>query len=270
MSSIKCPNCNLTNWVTEASCKRCRYVFHPSPVKTVIPESYVSASEQLPVEVGSSTYPSNRVQPVHHYFPPSVNLKTGLAVASMVLGIVSLPTSLFLIGLVLAPIGLILGILALTKASKKPNIYGGKGFAIAGITTSSVALIFVVPLIAAIAIPNLLAARRAANEGSAISSLRTLHGAQQTYMAIHDTEVCGDLTTLGSAKLIDSVLATGEKAGYRYEVTVSSERIGCDLFATPISKSTGTRSFMISHDGVSRGADKKGLMADKNDPRLGQ
>src|SRR5499433_4426903 len=44
-------------------------------------------------------------------------------------------------------------------------------------------VVAIIGIIAAIAIPNLLAARRAANEGSAISSLRTLHGAQMTYQA---------------------------------------------------------------------------------------
>ena len=44
-------------------------------------------------------------------------------------------------------------------------------------------VVVIIGIIAAIAIPNLLAARRAANEGSAIASLRTLHGAQMTYQA---------------------------------------------------------------------------------------
>ena len=46
-------------------------------------------------------------------------------------------------------------------------------------------VVVIIGIIAAIAIPNLLAARRAANEGSAIASLRTLHGAQSTYFATH-------------------------------------------------------------------------------------
>src|ERR1700716_956142 len=42
-------------------------------------------------------------------------------------------------------------------------------------------VVVIIGIIAAIAIPNLLAARRSANEGSAISGMRTLHGAQFTY-----------------------------------------------------------------------------------------
>ena len=44
-------------------------------------------------------------------------------------------------------------------------------------------VVVIIGIIAAIAIPNLLAARRSSNEGSAISSLRTYHGAQTTYQA---------------------------------------------------------------------------------------
>jgi len=44
-------------------------------------------------------------------------------------------------------------------------------------------VVVIIGIIAAIAIPNLLAARRSANEGSAISTLRTYHGAQMTYQA---------------------------------------------------------------------------------------
>ncbi len=44
-------------------------------------------------------------------------------------------------------------------------------------------VVAIIGIIAAIAIPNLLASRRAANEGSAQSSLRTIHSSQATYQA---------------------------------------------------------------------------------------
>jgi type IV pilus assembly protein PilA len=44
-------------------------------------------------------------------------------------------------------------------------------------------VVVIIGIIAAIAIPNLLASRRAANEASAISALRTLTSAQATYQA---------------------------------------------------------------------------------------
>src|SRR5207253_5597395 len=79
-------------------------------------------------------------------------------------------------------------------------------------------VVVIIGIIAAIAIPNLLASRRAANEGSAISACRTLHGAQAAYASTYGG---GDyagaigagttqaLTDLGAQNLIDSVLASG-------------------------------------------------------------
>lgn len=220
--------------------------------------------------------PENPVKPVYreNNYRPQYNqpdfsrtpatLKSGLAVASMVLGILGFVTAIFLVGFVFAFIGLILGIVALVKASKHPMIYGGKGFAIAGIALG-VLPVLTVPIIAAIAIPNLLAARRAANEGSAISSIRTLSAAEATYMATNASSKCGELNQLGAAQLIDSVLASGEKTGYRFQ-TVNSPFGGCEITATPISASTGTRSFYFStEDGLIRAGKKNGQRADKND-----
>src|SRR3982751_1315665 len=85
-------------------------------------------------------------------------------------------------------------------------------------------VVVIIGIIAAIAIPNLLAARRSANEGSAISSLRTLHGAQMTYGATYGsgnyagaTGAAGTnaaLSELAAANvnLIDGQLGTGTKS----------------------------------------------------------
>ena len=87
-------------------------------------------------------------------------------------------------------------------------------------------VVVIIGIIAAIAIPNLLASRRAANEASAISSLRTFHGAQMAYQAtIGSGNYAGApgsalntqaFTDLGALNLIDSVLATASKSGYRF------------------------------------------------------
>src|SRR5690606_2397105 len=78
-------------------------------------------------------------------------------------------------------------------------------------------VVVIIGIIAAIAIPNLLAARRSANEGSAISSLRTLHGAQMTYNATSGNGNFAQLMTdLSAVALIDNVLASGEKSNYEF------------------------------------------------------
>ncbi|HJP95668.1 MAG TPA: prepilin-type N-terminal cleavage/methylation domain-containing protein, partial [Pyrinomonadaceae bacterium] len=69
-------------------------------------------------------------------------------------------------------------------------------------------VVAIIGIIAAIAIPNLLASRRAANEGSAQSSLRTIHSAQATYQATSGNGAyAGSLATLNGVNLIDSVLS---------------------------------------------------------------
>src|SRR5436853_3147689 len=78
-------------------------------------------------------------------------------------------------------------------------------------------VVAIIGIIAAIAIPNLLASRRAANEGSAQSSLRTIHSAQSTYQSTSGNGAFStDLTTLGTVNLIDPVLKLGSKSGYNF------------------------------------------------------
>ena len=65
----------------------------------------------------------------------NVSEKTGMAVASMVLGILSLVLICIGLGVILAIIGFVLGIVSLYQNQ------GGKGMAVAGISTSSITLV---------------------------------------------------------------------------------------------------------------------------------
>src|SRR5690606_2441752 len=122
-------------------------------------------------------------------------------------------------------------------------------------------VVVIIGIIAAIAIPNLLAARRSANEGSAVSSLRTLHGANVTYQA---TSGAGDfapnLIDLSNVQLIDTVLSSGAKSGYAFTYAqaprgttppspASFAAVAKPQVATGIT-ATGTRNFGIATDGV--------------------
>ena len=112
-----------------------------------------------------------------------------------------------------------------------------------------------------------MAARRSANEASAISTIRTLSSAEETYRATAGSGRCGDLKALQASSLIDPVMASGQKSGYRFMVVNLPTLNGdCAIKATPMSKSMGTRSFYFStEDGVIRAAAKNGLFADEND-----
>ena len=64
--------------------------------------------------------------------------KKGLAIASLVLGIVGL----FFFGLILGPLAIVFGIISLNKVKKQPKVYAGKGMAIAGIVIGAIALVW--------------------------------------------------------------------------------------------------------------------------------
>src|SRR5918996_5446711 len=85
-------------------------------------------------------------------------------------------------------------------------------------------VVAIIGIIAAIAIPNLLAPRRAANEGSAQSSMRTIHSAEATYQATTGNGAFADtLAALDGVDLIDPVLGTGIKSGYNFDIPEVTE-----------------------------------------------
>src|SRR5438445_6303437 len=84
-------------------------------------------------------------------------------------------------------------------------------------------VVAIILIIAAIAIPNLLRSKMAANEASAVGSLRSLNTACITYSTTYGSypttlSNLGPATTASSttADLIDSVLASGTKSGYSF------------------------------------------------------
>ena len=92
-------------------------------------------------------------------------------------------------------------------------------------------VVAIIGIIAAIAIPNLLASKRAANEGSAISSLRTLHSSEATYQSTSGAGEFGDMTALSTGNLVDAQLATNQKSGYNFVVTPSFPLRRCPLLS---------------------------------------
>ena len=121
-------------------------------------------------------------------------------------------------------------------------------------------VVAIIGIIAAIAIPNLLASRRAANEGSAQSSLRTINSAEGTYQATGGAGSFGDLAALQGQNLIDSSLGSGSKSGYTFAITPTAAGVTpIQYYATGVPTTTsgvgqtGTRRFGISEDGVMHG-----------------
>jgi prepilin-type N-terminal cleavage/methylation domain-containing protein len=121
-------------------------------------------------------------------------------------------------------------------------------------------VVVIIGIIAAIAIPNLLASRRAANESSAIASLRTVTGAEATYQSTVGNGSYGSLTNLSSAGLVDSTLgATTGRSGYVFVATpaaaTTTSPAQYDATAVPVLfgsgvSGTGSRSFATTESGT--------------------
>ena len=125
-------------------------------------------------------------------------------------------------------------------------------------------VVAIILIIAAIAIPNLLRARIAANESSAVASVRTVNTAMISYNSSYPTVgFASNLGTLGgsctgttvptsaTACLIDSQLASGTKSGYTFQAAGLSGSYY--VYGNPVtSNSTGVNSFCSIQDAVVR------------------
>lgn len=139
-------------------------------------------------------------------------------------------------------------------------------------------VVAIILILALIAIPNLLRSKLAANEASAVGSLRTMATASITYSSTYGDGFPFDLATLGGpvgttqascdhAILIDSVLSTApfQKSGYKFAFAgankFASQPAGCTnpgwnnftITGVPVNVgATGQRGFFVDETGVIR------------------
>ncbi len=189
---------------------------------------------------------------------------SGKAIASLVFG-------LFLFAFPMSILAIIFGHLSLSEIRKSAGRLKGQGMAIAGLVLGylGVAGIPFVLIIAAIAIPNLLRARMAANESSAMVSVRTLAVAEVGYASSHpDAGYTCTLSDLAGAGLIDARLASGQKNGYVFELSDckpsadGGANVKFRVTAYPMTRNTtGTRAFCSDESHVVK-TDEKGSPQD--------
>ena len=127
-------------------------------------------------------------------------------------------------------------------------------------------VVAIILIIAAIAIPNLLRARIAANEASAVGSIRTVNTAMISYNSAFPTVgYAANMSALGgtscnpptsaSGCLIDTQLATGTKSGYTFTAVGSGGPPSgtYQVVASPLTPNqTGVRYFCSFADAVVR------------------
>jgi len=127
-------------------------------------------------------------------------------------------------------------------------------------------VVAVVGIISAIAVPNLISSRRAANEASALATLRIIASSQATYQSTAGAGSYGDLANLSSVHLVDPAVGAATiagpgtpKLGYLF-ATSSVSGVGMpafDAIAQPSAHTsagllfaTGDRSFLVIESGV--------------------
>src|SRR5579863_1664938 len=131
-------------------------------------------------------------------------------------------------------------------------------------------VVAIILIIAAIAIPNLLRSKMAANEASAVASLRTYNTTIVAYQTTYGTDPATDFSQLGppasgvvasstAADLVDNLLGlTGSpvKSGYSFTYAPVPPSSGpvtqYTILAVPNSPSTGQRKFFTDQSGVIR------------------
>jgi len=212
--------------------------------------------------------------PAQPYMGPTKT--SGKAIGSLICGLL-FPAAI---------VAIILGHLSLSDIRKAAGRLTGRGIAIAGLVLGYLWIVFIpfMLIIAAIAIPNLLRARMAANQSSAAASLRTIDSAALQYSLDYGNGFPTSLEALGGqlgvrgdcthAGLIDQQLASGRTNGYVFTYTPQfsvyksqpalspqAASIGCTgsgaqtytLTADPIQPgSTGRDHFYTDQSGVIR------------------
>lgn len=257
-----CRNCGMANPDSRQFCSKCG---------KPLPSSAAARTTPVPLPVPGNS--SETPPPFTGSSPTS-----GKAIASLVCGI-------FLFFLPASIAAIILGHISLSEIRNSAGRIGGKGLAVTGLVLGYLGLLIIpVIIVAAIAIPNLLHARVAANEASAVAALRSVNTAAITYAARFENgfpsrlQVLGDGTagesTCNHAVMLDPSLTSGRKFGYRFTYTplfpdgatapvispkaaaqgcTSGGASGYTVTADPVQRgTTGQRSFFTDQTGVVR------------------
>jgi type IV pilus assembly protein PilA len=209
----------------------------------------------------STPLAASPIPPAAQPFVSGAVQTSGKAIASLICGIFFfvLPSSI---------VAVILGHLSLSEIKRGAGRLGGRGMAITGLVLGYVGLSFLpILIIAAIAIPNLLRAKMAANEASAVGSLRSYSYAMVTYAAkCPKIGFPQSLANLGPgrgdcerAELLDDSLGTSApvKSGYAFHYVTGQDNLGQTtsfaITADPISQgATGSRHFYVDQTEVIR------------------
>ncbi|HKV39094.1 MAG TPA: DUF4190 domain-containing protein [Blastocatellia bacterium] len=183
--------------------------------------------------------------------------RKGLAIASLVMGIVNILT--LSLGLVGALAGIVIGSVALRRANRQPLEFSGRKMAIVGVWLSAVSP--VIGLLVAIFLPSMITAHLAVNEVAAITELRDITVSEATFKRLNGRY--GSIEDLRGAGLT----ADRVRSGYQFNVRLTGNDFEVTAVPTKYGKiGTGITSYYTSSsDNLFRKADKKNQEASSLD-----
>ena len=241
--ALFCPQCGASLADTVRFCSSCGTSI-PQPGSAAVPPPLATAPS-FPLVQPSAVSPAPYA---------GIPQTSGKAIGSLICGIINIFP--FFVA------AIILGHLSLSDIKKSAGRLKGQGLAIAGLVLGYLGVVAIpfILIIAAIAIPNLLRARIAANESSAAGSLRRLIAAEVSFNSINAaTGFTCNLSDLSSAGLIDQSLSSGEKSGYRFALqNCTQETEGgpitkFQIIALPLNHNqSGVRAFCTDESGTIR------------------
>jgi type IV pilus assembly protein PilA len=284
-----CTSCGAANPDTGRFCVKCGQPLAGEPPPVAAPAAIPGGSPDIPPSAYSNEPPPAFAK------PPETSRK---AIGSFICGF-------FFWIFPAAVAGIILGHLSLSEIQKAGGRLKGRGMAVGGLVMGygGVVAIPLILILAAIAIPNLLRSRMAANEASAVGSLRTMEVAAVSYASTYSNGFPPTLDAMGAAEsgaesgtesgvancdhaqLLDGSLASGQKSGYTFvyfmepspdgtpALSPQATANGCtvpggsmyEIHADPVNRgNTGQRSFYTDQTGIIRWERDKPATADSN------
>jgi type IV pilus assembly protein PilA len=195
--------------------------------------------------------------------PTEPEKTSGKALGSLITGV---------FGLLLFPaafVAIVLGHVSRSEIRRSNGRLQGSGMALGGLILGYMGIAFIplILIVAAIAIPNLLRARIAANESSAFRAVRRITTAEVTYYLANPrvgytctlSDLAGNerISSVAKARLIDDGLASGTKYGYQFVlqncVRPEKGEGSYQVVAYPVSRDqTGVKTFCSDETGVVR------------------
>jgi hypothetical protein len=155
-----------------------------------------------------------------------------LAIWSLVCGILAILLSVLCIGPLFAIPAVICGHMAYGRIRRSDGALSGEGLALGGLITGylGIALIPIIGILAAIAIPNFVKARTTAQMNACLSNLRQIDGAKQIWASEHTKEA----TDTPTAQDLDAYFKGGVSsmkcpAGGAYTINPVGQKPTCSI-----------------------------------------